>query len=594
VTGKGMKMLRTHTCGELNEKNIGKEVTLAGWVSTRRDHGNIIFIDIRDRYGITQAVFNPEQDKALHAKAEALRDEYVVRVTGIVRQRPEGTVNKKIITGGIEVVVSNLETLNVSQAPIFPITDDAGLSEDIRYTYRYLDLRRPGMQKNLILRNKVSKIMRDCLNEKGFVEVETPILTKSTPEGARDYLVPSRVSQGKFFALPQSPQIFKQILMVSGLDKYFQIAKCFRDEDLRADRQPEFTQLDLEASFVEEKDIFEVIEVLMKKIFKDTLDLDIKTPFDVLSYNDAMARYGCDKPDRRFGMELVDLTRELQDTGFKVFSDVINSKGIVKAINYKKPKDMSRSRIDALTEFVRDMGLKGLAYIKNEESGFSGPVVKFLSDKEQADIKKKTAAHPGDYIFFAAAGSVLVNEALSRLRLRLAQEDGMIDKSKFDFLWVNEFPLFKYNDEEGRWESEHHPFTAPNDSDIKNILSDPATVRSRSYDLVLNGVELGSGSIRIHSKEIQDKIFNAIGIDMKEAEERFGFLTKALSFGAPPHGGFAAGLDRLVAILCSCDSIRDVIAFPKTQRAVCPLTQAPSGVSKGQLDELGLELKEEQ
>jgi aspartyl-tRNA synthetase len=586
-------MLRTHTCGELSQKDIGKEVVLAGWVCTRRDHGNIIFIDMRDRYGITQVVFNPEQDRALHSKAEALRDEYVVQVTGIVRQRPEGTVNQKIITGEIEVVVSRLETLNTSQAPIFPIADDASLSEEIRYTYRYLDLRRPGMQKNLILRNTVSKIMRDCLNEKGFVEVETPILTKSTPEGARDYLVPSRVSQGKFFALPQSPQIFKQILMVSGLDKYFQIAKCFRDEDLRADRQPEFTQLDMEASFVEEKDIFEVVEVLMKKIFKLTLDIDIKTPFDVLSYNDAMARYGCDKPDRRFGMELADLTHELQGTGFKVFSDVIKSNGIVKAINYKKPKDMPRSRIDALTEFVRSIGLKGLAYIKVEESGLSGPVVKFLSDQEQSDIKKKTAASAGDYIFFAAADSALANEALSRLRLRLAQEDGMIDRSVFDFLWVNEFPLFKYNSEENRWESEHHPFTAPNDSDIENISSEPAMVRSRSYDLVLNGVELGSGSIRIHSKEIQNSIFNVIGIDSKEAEERFGFLTKALSFGAPPHGGFAAGLDRLVAILCGCDSIRDVIAFPKTQRAVCPLTQAPADVSKQQLDELGLEIKKE-
>jgi aspartyl-tRNA synthetase len=586
-------MLRTHTCGELSQKDIGKKVVLAGWVCTRRDHGNIIFIDIRDRYGITQAVFNPEQDKLLHGKAEALRDEYVVRATGVVRQRPEGTVNKKIMTGGIEVAVSELEILNASQPPIFPIADDAGLSEDIRYAYRYLDLRRPGMQKNLILRNRVSKIMRDYLNEKGFVEVETPILTKSTPEGARDYLVPSRVSHGKFFALPQSPQLFKQILMVSGLDKYFQIAKCFRDEDLRADRQPEFTQLDLEASFVEEKDIFEVVEVLMKKIFRDTLDLDIKTPFDVLSYNDAMARYGCDKPDRRFGMELVDLTQELKGTGFKVFSDVIKSKGIVKAINYKKPKDMPRSRIDALTEFVRDIGLKGLAYIKVGEGALSGPVVKFLSDKEQAGIKKKTAAGSGDYIFFAAADSALCNEALSRLRLRIAQEDGIIDKSKFDFFWVNEFPLFKYNNEEGRWESEHHPFTAPNDNDIKNISSSPAMVRSLSYDLVLNGVELGSGSIRIHSREIQDRIFDVIGIGRKEAAERFGFLTRALSFGAPPHGGFAAGLDRLVAVICGCDTIRDVIAFPKTQRAVCPLTQAPADVSKQQLDELGIKLKEE-
>ena len=585
-------MLRTHTCGELAGKDISKEVVLCGWVSTRRDHGNLIFIDIRDRYGITQAVFNPEHEKVLHGQAEALRDEYVIQVKGIVRQRPEGTINKKIATGEIEVVVSELKTLNVSQPPIFPIVDDAEVSEDIRYAYRYLDLRRPRMQKNLLIRNRVSKIMRDYLNEKGFIEVETPVLTKSTPEGARDYLVPSRVNLGKFFALPQSPQLFKQILMVAGLDKYFQIARCFRDEDLRADRQPEFTQLDLEASFVEEKDIFEIVEVLMGKIFKDILGIDLKTPFDVLSYNDAAARYGCDKPERRFGMELIDLTDDLRETGFKVFSDVIQSQGIVKAINLKKPKDMPRSRIDELTAFVKDIGLKGLAYIKCENDALSGPIVKFLSNKEQAAIKAKACAESGDYVFFAASNSALCNESLSRLRIKLAQEDGLINKDKIDFLWVDEFPLFKYNDEEKRWESEHHPFTAPHDDDIQHLLTAPAKVRSRSYDLVLNGVELGSGSIRIHSKDVQDKIFDAIGIDKQEALERFGFLTKALSFGAPPHGGFAAGLDRLVAILCGCDSIRDVIAFPKTQRAVCPLTQAPSDVSKKQLDELGLKLNE--
>jgi aspartyl-tRNA synthetase len=584
-------MLRTHTCGELSGKDIGKEVTLAGWVSTRRDHGNIIFIDLRDRYGITQIVFNPEQDNALHKQAGALRDEYVIQARGIVRQRPEGTVNKKIFTGGIEVAVSWVKTFNASKAPVLPIADDCEFSDDIRYTYRYLDLRRPRMQRNLLIRDQVSRIMRDVLNEKGFIEVETPVLTRSTPEGARDYLVPSRVNRGRFFALPQSPQLFKQILMVAGIDKYFQIARCFRDEDLRADRQPEFTQLDLEASFIDEGDIFAIIEALMKRIFKDVLGVDLKTPFDILSHKEAMSRYGCDKPDRRFDMGLIDLTDELRETGLKVFSDVIHSQGVVKALRLKGPKDIPRSRIDELTAFVKGIGLKGLAYLKVAPEALSGPIAKFFSDKDKACIKEKTGAQPGDYIFFAASKGSLCNEALSRLRLKLAREYGLIDEDMFDFLWIKEFPLFKRNDEENRWEPEHHPFTAPHEDDIGHLSADPGMMRSRSYDLVLNGMELGSGSIRIHDKDLQDRIFDVIGIDKEEALQRFGFLTKALGFGAPPHGGFAAGLDRLAAILCGCDSIRDVIAFPKTQKAVCPLTQAPSGVSKKQLDELGLGLK---
>ncbi len=585
-------MLRTHTCGELNSTHIGKELLLAGWVSARRDHGNLIFIDLRDRYGITQIVFNPEENKSLHRQAEDLRDEFVVQIKGTVRQRPEGTVNKKIPTGEIEVNVTELTVLNTSQTPPFPIEDDAEISEDIRYAHRYLDLRRPAMQDNLIVRNSVCKIMRDYLNEKGFIEVETPVLTKSTPEGARDYLVPSRVQDGKFFALPQSPQLFKQILMISGLDRYYQIAKCFRDEDLRADRQPEFTQLDLEASFVHEKDIFEVIEVLMKNIFKELLSFDLKTPFDVLGYQQAMLFYGTDKPDRRFNMQLTELTQILKASNFKVFSDAISGGGIVKAITLKNPKDMPRSRIDALTEFVKEIGLKGLAYMKFDKQGFSGPIVKFLSEEEKQEIAGAVYAGLGDYVFFAAAEKALCNEALSRLRTRLGREEGLIDEGMFDLFWVNEFPLLKYNTDEKRWESEHHPFTAPHEDDLQFLSTDPGCVRSRSYDLVLNGVELGSGSIRIHSKDMQERIFQAIGIAAQEAELRFGFLTKALSFGAPPHGGFAAGLDRLVAILCGCDSIRDVIAFPKTQRAICPLTQAPSCVSEKQLDELGLKLKQ--
>jgi len=585
-------MLRTHTCGELSSKDIDKDIVLAGWVATRRDHGNLIFIDMRDREGITQVVFNPEDDNALHKEAEALRDEYVVQVKGRVRMRPEGTINKKIPTGEIEVVASELVILNTSQPPVFEIADDVDLSEDVRYAYRYLDLRRPRMQKNLLLRHRVCKIMRDYFDEKGFIEVETPILTKSTPEGARDYLVPSRVNIGKFFALPQSPQLFKQILMISGLDKYFQIAKCFRDEDLRADRQPEFTQLDIELSFVDEHDIFRLIEEVMRRILKETLKFDIKIPFDVLSHNDAMARFGCDKPDRRYGLELIDLTVELRKCEFKVFSDVIANNGIVKAINLKKPKEMPRSRIDALTEFAKSAGLKGLAYIKMGAEGPEGPVVKFFSTQEQAIIVKKADASEGDYIFFAASDKILCNDALSRLRTKLGQDEDLIDNKKMDFLWVNDFPLFKYNEEEKRWDSEHHPFTAPCDEDTQYFSTDPGKIKSRSYDLALNGVELGSGSIRIHNKDMQAKVFDVIGIDKDEAEERFGFLTKALGYGAPPHGGFAAGLDRLVAILCGCNSIREVIAFPKTQRAISPLTQAPSVISERQLDELGLKIKE--
>jgi len=584
-------MLRTHTCGELKKEDIGKEVLLAGWCATRRDHGNLIFIDIRDREGLTQVVFNPEDDKGLHDKAAELRDEYVMQVRGKVRPRPEGTKNPKLATGAVEVAASELNILNRSVTPMFEISEDADLSEDIRYCYRYLDLRRPNMQQNLKLRHRVCKTMRNYLDKKGYIEVETPILTKSTPEGARDYLVPSRVNQGRFFALPQSPQLFKQILMVSGLDKYFQIAKCFRDEDLRADRQPEFTQLDIEASFVEEKDIFSLMEGLMSKVLEEAIGYKLKTPFDIIKHSEAMARFGSDKPDRRYGMELVELNDSLKDCNFNLFKQAISSGGIVKAINLKKPKEMPRSRVDSLTDFIKQQGLGGLAYFKVEGDGLTGPISKFFSDKESSIIKKKMSAKAGDYLLIGAGEADIVNEALSKLRSKLAQEEGLIDEKVFDFLWVTEFPLLKYNEDEKRWESEHHPFTAFYDEDASYFDGDMAKIRARSYDLVVNGIELGSGSIRIHRKDLQEKLFKAIGIDKKEAEDRFGFLTQALSFGAPPHGGIAAGLDRLTTMLCGCDSIREVIAFPKTQKAICPLTKAPSFTSKEQLDELGLELK---
>lgn len=584
-------MLRTHTCGELNKRQIGKEVLLAGWVATRRDHGGLIFIDIRDREGLTQAVFNPEDNRGLHQKAEALRDEYVVQAKGKVRARPEGTENKKLATGEIEVLVEELNILNTSLAPLFEISDDAALSEDIRYSYRYLDLRRRKMQKNLILRHKVYKIIRNYLDAKGFVDVETPILTKSTPEGARDYLVPSRVNPGKFFALPQSPQLFKQILMISGLDKYYQIAKCFRDEDLRADRQPEFTQLDMELSFVEENDIYSLSEGLFRKIFEDSIGYKLKVPFDVISHKQAMDRFGSDKPDRRFGMELIDLSNELKDCGFNVFSKALAAGGIVKGLNLKKPKQMPRSRIDTLTEFVKAQGLPGLGYFKVESGELSGPISKFFNPGEKDEISKKMGAESGDLLFILAGEYRLTNEVLSRLRIRLAKEEGLIKENVFDFLWVSDFPLFNYNEGEKRWESEHHPFTSCREKDLEHLDGDLSKIRARSYDLVVNGTEIGSGSIRIHKRELQEKIFKVIGIDKKEAEERFGFLTEALSFGAPPHGGIAFGLDRLVALLTGCESIREVIAFPKTQKAICPLTKAPSFVSDKQLDELKLEIK---
>ena len=584
-------MYRTHTCGELTAKDLGKKVTLAGWVHRRRDHGGLIFIDLRDRYGLTQIVFNPAKSKELHDTAESLRGEYVVMVDGEVSLRPKGTENPKLKTGEVEIAVSKLTILNTAKTPPFEIDDEAQISEELRFTYRFVDLRRKSSRDKLIIRHKVCHITRNFLEVEGFIEVETPILTKSTPEGARDYLVPSRLSQGKFFALPQSPQLFKQILMVAGMDRYFQIARCFRDEDLRADRQPEFTQLDIEMSFVDVDDVLGLTERLIKAIFKDGIGVDLKTPFPRIKHRESIERFGTDKPDIRFGMELVDLTDTLKGGQFQTFEKVIAGGGIVKALNLKGRADISRSEIDGLTETAIKLGAKGLAYFKVGDGAVDCPIAKFFDETRVKAMLTKMDAVKGDMILAVADKKETVNDVLARLRVALAEKYGLIDKNKFNFLWVVEFPWFKYNNEEKRWEAEHHPFTAPYDEDIKLIETHPEKVRAKAYDLVLNGTEISSGSIRIHDSETQLMIFKAIGLDEEEIKSRFGFLLEAFSYGAPPHGGIAPGLDRLIAMMTGSESIRDVIAFPKTQKAVCFMTGAPSDVSEKQLKELGLNLK---
>ncbi|MDP3791994.1 MAG: aspartate--tRNA ligase [Candidatus Omnitrophota bacterium] len=586
-------MLRTHTCCELNEKTIGKTARLCGWVGSRRDHGSLIFIDLRDGYGITQIVFDPKTHPAVHKEAENLRSEFVIMVEGIVESRPEGTNNDKIPTGKIEIRAQSLEILNKSLTTPFEITDAINISEEARLKYRYLDIRRPSMQKNLRLRHKVCKLARDYFDERNFVEIETPILTKSTPEGARDYLVPSRLNPGMFYALPQSPQLFKQLLMVSSLDRYFQIAKCFRDEDLRADRQPEFTQFDIEMSFVTEEDIFELSEGLMKKIFKGAIGVDLKTPFTRMSYSEAMARFGCDKPDTRFGLELVEITNIVKNCQFKIFHEVIKKGGKVIAINAKGCGSYSRGQVDELIELVKKYGAKGLANFKAEKGALASQIDKFFTKEELSSIKEVLCAEDGDMIFIVADSEKTVFDSMANLRKFLGKKLGLIDEKRFEFLWVVDFPLFKYNDEEKRWESEHHPFTSCHSEDIPLLEKgkDLHFARSRSYDLVLNGMELGSGSIRIHDRKMQELIFKTIGISDEDAKSRFGFLLDAFKYGAPPHGGVAFGLDRLMAIFTGSDSIRDVIAFPKTQKAFCPVTSAPSVVDEKQLNELGIKIK---
>lgn len=586
-------MMRTHTCGELNENSINEQVALCGWVSGRRDHGNLIFIDMRDGYGMTQVVFNPTENAELHKKAETLRSEFVVRVEGKVARRPSGTENAKLPTGMIEVRASGLEILNPAATPPFEISEHINVTEETRLKYRYLDLRRAVMQKNLRMRHKVCKTARDYFDDKGFVEVETPVLTKSTPEGARDYLVPSRVNPGMFYALPQSPQLFKQILMVSSFDKYFQIAKCFRDEDLRADRQPEFTQFDIEMSFVSEDDIYEISEGFMKRIFKEAIGIDLKTPFSKIKYSDAMARFGCDKPDTRFGLELADVTDVVRDAKFKVFKDAVAGGGRAMALCAKGCASYSRGQIDELIEFVKVYGAKGLANFKAENGTLASQIDKFFSKEELVEIRKKTLAQDGDMVFIVADKEKTAYEAMAALRRHLGSKLGLIDIKKIEALWITDFPLLKYNEEEKRWESEHHPFTSVHPEDIEMLKTGKFLdkIRSRSYDLVINGMEIGSGSIRIHDRALQESIFKIIGISGDEASLRFGFLLEAFKYGAPPHGGIAFGLDRLMTIFAGCDSIRDVIAFPKTQKAFCPMTNAPSSVDDKQLNELNIRIK---
>jgi aspartyl-tRNA synthetase len=582
---------KTYDCNSLRAEHVGREVVLMGWVQRRRDHGGLIFVDLRDRQGITQVVFDPQIAREAHERAGGLRSEYVIAAKGKTRFRPDGMANPKLPTGEIEVAATELRILNSSKTPPFQVEDDVEASENIRLRYRYLDLRRPKMFDNLLLRHKVAQLTRGYFNELGFIEVETPVLTRSTPEGARDYLVPSRVNAGKFFALPQSPQLFKQILMISGFERYYQIVKCFRDEDLRADRQPEFTQLDLEMSFICEQDIFDIIEGWVYRVFQDLKGLSLNVPFARMTYSEAMDRYGTDRPDMRFGLPMSDVTEIVSKSEFRVFRQAIERGGIVKALRVPGGKDLSRKELDDLIDFVKIFGAKGMAWIKIQDEGWQSPVTKFLPQDVQEALSQRCGIENGDVILFVADQPKVVNDSLGNLRVRLGQQLGLIDPDEFNFVWVTDFPLVQWDQEEKRFTSVHHPFTSPAESDINLLETHPDKVRSRAYDLVLNGIEIGGGSIRIHNREVQNRVFDALGISADEAQEKFGFLLEALQFGAPPHGGVAFGLDRLVMLLCGCSSIRDVIAFPKTQKATCLMTGAPSEADLNQLLELCLKIE---
>lgn len=580
-------MHRSCGCGRVTAKDCGKELTLAGWVNTRRDHGGLIFIDLRDRSGIVQVVMSPQYGEDAFHKAEDVRSEYVLAIRGIVRERSPETVNPKMQTGKIEVVVSEMRVLNKAKTPPFYVEDGIDVDETVRLKHRYIDLRRPEMQRNLIMRHKIVHEMRQFLDAHDFLEVETPILTKSTPEGARDYLVPSRVNPGKFYALPQSPQLFKQLLMVSGLERYFQIARCFRDEDLRADRQPEFTQLDIELSFEDQDFILDLMEHMMQRIFKNVLNVDIQIPFKRITWDDAMNLYGSDKPDLRFDMHFYDISDLLRDTGFKVFRNVLDNGGIVKAITVKGDAAIPRRELDSLVDYVGNYGAKGLAWIGlNKDGSLKCQITKFLGEDKIREIGKFCEAENGDLILIIADKPKVVAQALGELRLEMARRMNLIDENEFCFRWVTDFPMFEYSEEDKRWVAEHHPFTAPRDEDVQYLLTDPSKVYAKAYDMVLNGVEAGGGSLRIYQEELQERVFKAIGITHEEAQEKFGFLLDAFRYGAPPHAGIALGLDRLVMLMLRLGSIRDVIAFPKTQSAIDQMTQAPSEVVDMQLKEL--------
>ena len=587
--------MRSHYCGDVNETLAGEIVTVAGWMHRRRDHGGVIFIDLRDREGLVQVVCNPE-DAESFAAAEGVRSEYVLQIKGVVRRRPEGSDNEELKSGKIEIVATKLVILNSSETPPFPLNEQAEVSEDVRLRHRYIDLRRPEMLQKLRFRSQITSLLRSFLDINGFLDIETPILTKATPEGARDYLVPSRTHEGSFFALPQSPQLFKQLLMVSGMDRYYQVVRCFRDEDLRADRQPEFTQLDIETSFVEEEDLMVMMEEMIRSLFDKALGESLPNPFPRITYHDAMTRFGSDKPDLRIDLELVDVNDLMKGVDFKVFSGPANDdKGRVAALKVPNGASLSRKEIDDYTKYVGIYGAKGLAYIKvNDTSaglaGLQSPILKFLPDEIVMEMMERLEAKTGDLVFFGADKSSVVNEALGALRVKLGHDLGLVS-GNWQPLWVVAFPMFEWDEKSDRWTALHHPFTAPRESDMALLDSDPGACLSRAYDMVLNGTELGGGSMRIHKADVQSKVFELLGINSEEANDKFGFLLEALKFGCPPHGGLAFGLDRLAMLMTGSSSIREVMAFPKTQSASCPLTNAPSAVDERQLKEINIRIR---